>query len=131
VRAARRGEVSLRRRLLRPGLAALLALAGPARAQSCLETAPTSEAFRECMQAEILPLETKVVHLTNELRAKERGSPGRLAAFDRDADAWNERRNRQCTLEGERAGGDLPAKRAFGSCAKRELLQRIGELEAR
>jgi len=100
-------------------LAAALALCAGAGAQS----SPYVE--------EILPLETKVVHLVNELRARYRGAPQRLAAFDRAQDSWNAYRNGHCGLEAEARGGksEAEARRAHAACAKRLLESRVKELE--
>lgn len=106
----------------------ILCAATGARAQSCIDTAPL-DTFGDCFQAEILPLEAKVVHLVNAVRSRYRADPERLRAFDRSADAWNAERNSRCSAEAQ-GKAPIEAKRAFASCTKRALEARARELEA-
>ena len=106
---------------------AVLAIA-PAASASCIDTAAL-ETFNDCMQDEILPLESKVVHLVNALRSRYRADPERLKAFERAADAWNAERNGRCSAVAE-GKKELEAKRSFAACTKRALEARVRELEA-
>jgi uncharacterized protein YecT (DUF1311 family) len=116
-------------------LAVAIALSLPAfaaQAQSCAETAADRQALNECTQAEILPLETKVVHLFNALRSKYKPDAKLLESFENSQDAWNAYRNGHCSIEAAARGGgaEIAVKRAFVACAKRTLEARVRELEA-
>ncbi len=102
-----------------------------AQAAACADTAKSEEAFQECAQKEILPLEARVVHLFNATRNKYKADPELLKELDRTEDAWNAYRNGHCSLEAKTRGkgSDIETKRAFQACAKRTLEVRIKELE--
>ncbi len=108
-----------------------LLLPSMAQAASCADTVSTGEAFQECAQKEILPLEARVVHLFNAARNKYKRDPELLKELDRTEDAWNVYRNGHCSIEARARGkgSDIETKRAFQACAKRTLEARIKELE--
>lgn len=110
-------------------LAACLPAAALAQGPSCIPAATLAN-FNDCMQAEILPLEAKVVHLSNAVRAKLKPAPQKLRAFDRAQDGWNAYRNGECEMEAHRQPEGLDAKRTFAECTKRLLEARAKELEA-
>ena len=113
-------------------LIALSLLALPARAASCLDEAKDREAFNQCAQREILPLEARVVQLENTLRSRYRGDPKVLERFERSQESWNADRNSHGTIEAAARGGssEMSVQRAFGACAKRTLELRVKELES-
>ena len=110
---------------------ALCLLASGALAQSCAQTAADRQALNECTQAEILPLETKVVHLFNALRSKYKADAKLLQSLESSQDAWNAYRNSHCSIEADARGGasEIAVKQAFVACAKRTLELRAKELE--
>ncbi|MBV8033299.1 MAG: DUF1311 domain-containing protein [Betaproteobacteria bacterium] len=113
-------------------LAACLAWSFAAHGASCLESALERDAYEACVRDEILPLESRVVHLVNAVRAKLRAEPERLKAFERAHDAWNDYRNGQCATEVSlrEEGSPQARRRAFAICTKRLLELRVQELEA-
>ena len=119
------------------GIALLLSLAAgaaraaePATRSSCFDRAKGDEAFYECTQKEILPVETRLVHRVNALRGKYASDVERLKSLEASQDAWNAYRNRHCTLESEALGkGDRDrSRRAFSRCTLRVLKARLAEL---
>ena len=111
----------------------LWAWSGLAHAEaSCIDSAADRQAFDECAQKEILPLEAQVVSRFAALRSKYRDAPSIREALERSEDAWNAYRNSHCELEAQvrGRGAELEVQRAFAACAKRTLETRLRELEA-
>lgn len=104
--------------------------AEPAKRRSCFDRARTDEAFYECAQKEILPLETRLVHRVNALRSQYASDAERVKSLEASQDAWNGYRNRHCTLEAEALGkGDRDrSRRAFSRCTLRVVKARLAEL---
>jgi len=114
-------------------IALLWACASLVRAEpSCIDAAADRQAFEECAQKEMLPLEAQVVSRFAALRAKYRNDPQARAALEKSQDAWNAYRNSHCAIEAKArgAGSDIGVQRAFAACARRELELRLKELES-
>jgi uncharacterized protein YecT (DUF1311 family) len=111
----------------------LSACAGLVRAEtSCIDTAADRQAFEECAQKEMLPLEAKVVSRFAALRTKYRNDPDAREALEKSQDSWNAYRNSHCAIEAKArgAGSEVEVQRVFAACARRKLESRLKELES-
>jgi uncharacterized protein YecT (DUF1311 family) len=106
-------------------------LAGAA-APSCLQAASDAQAFDECAQKEILPLETRRVHALSALRTKYRSDPQLLEGLESSENAWNAYRNAYCGTEAAARGGAsaIETRRAYQRCARRVLELHVKDLES-
>jgi uncharacterized protein YecT (DUF1311 family) len=102
-----------------------------AQGASCIDEARDRQAFEECAQKEILPLEAKVVSRVAALRTRYRNDREALQALEQAEAGWNAYRNGHCRLEAQARGrgADIEVQRAFAACTKRELESRLKELE--
>src|SRR3954454_10739715 len=85
--------------------ACLVPALAQAQAASCIQAAADRQAFEDCAQTEILPLEAEVVSTLNALRSRYRDRGPVLQELERAHDGWNVYRNYHCQIEAAGSGG--------------------------